>query len=130
MMLPNKCILDKLQRLQNRGLKICKGFDRRFNTGRLHSITKCPMLMSRREAHLNNFMYGRLSDPLSRDLRGLNTRAHDAPPFKVKVPKNETYKRAVDYRGAVQWNSLSVQMRPTVNLSSFNETYQTLLTCT
>ena len=27
----NKCILDKLQRLQNRGLKICKGFDRRFN---------------------------------------------------------------------------------------------------
>ena len=107
----NSGLLEKLQRLQNRGLKICKGFERRFNTNRLHSLAKCPMLKDRREIHLNNFMYYRLTDPLSRELRGLNTRAHDAPLFKVKVPRIETYKRAVEYRGAVQWNNLTVEMR-------------------
>ena len=56
----NAAGLEKLQRLQNRGLKICKGSDRRFNTARLYSLTSSPMLKSRREAHMNNFMYGRL----------------------------------------------------------------------
>ena len=63
--------LEKLQRLQNRGLKICKGFERRYNTVRLHNVTKLPMLKDRRESHLNNFMYGRLEKAASRDLRGV-----------------------------------------------------------
>ena len=111
--------LEKLQRLQNRGLKICKGYDRRFNTARLHSVTKCSMLKVRREAHLNNFMYQRLDRPEGRDDRNLCTGAHDAPLFKVKIPKLEAYKRAAKYRGAVQWNDLPVKTRLINNFASF-----------
>ena len=120
----NAAGLDKLQRLQNRGLKICKGFDRRFNTTLVHTITKCPMLKNRREAHLNNFMYGKLKCSDVRDNRKLNTRAHDAPHFTVKIPQIETYKRAVEYRGAVQWNELPVKTRSINNFAQF-KAYQT-----
>ena len=34
----------KLQRLQNKCLKICKGFNARYDTDELHYITKVPML--------------------------------------------------------------------------------------
>ena len=112
----NAAGLDKLQRLQNRGLIICKDFDRRFNTARLHTIKTCPMLKDRWEAHLNNFMYGKLNCPDVRDNRKLNTRAHDAPLFTVKNPQIETYKRAVEYGGAVQWNNLPVKTRSINNL--------------
>ena len=53
--------LDKLQRLQNRCLKICKRLDVRFETRELHMVTKVPKLEFRRKAHVNNFMHGRLA---------------------------------------------------------------------
>ena len=119
--------LEKLQRLQNRGLKICKDFDRRFNTERLHSITKCHKLKDRREAHLNIFMYGKLGCPALRDNRNIRTRAHDAPLFKVKVPKFEAYKRAVEYSGSVQWNELPVDTRLLRSVTSFKKHQITVL---
>ena len=119
--------LDKLQRLQNRGLKICKGYNRRFGTTRLHNITKMNKLHDRREAHLNNFMYGRLGKPVLRDTRGLNTRAHDAPLFVVKVPKIEGYKRSIEYKGAMKWNNLPVKQRATNNLSLLRKKQRRLL---
>ena len=109
--------LDKLQRLQNRCLKICKNLSIRFDTKELHSITKFPMLETRRRAHINNFMYKRLKKVSLVDTRDIRTRAHDAPLFKIKIPKNEAYKRSVQYAGAVQWNSLSKETR---NVESFD----------
>ena len=103
--------LDKLQRLQNRCLKICKGFDRRFNTNELHRITKCPKLSARREAHINNFMFKRAGRPDLVDNRDIRTRAHDSLLFKVKIPNNETYKRSIEYSGAVKWNALPAEER-------------------
>ena len=103
--------LDKLQRLQNRCLKICKSLNVRFNTEALHSITKMPMLKTRREAHLNNFMYGRLKHVSLLDTREIRTRAHDAPLFKVTVPRVESYKRAIKYTGSLQWNNLPADIR-------------------
>ena len=103
--------LDKLQRLQNRCLKICKGYNVRFDTGVLHSVTKVPRLQMRRNAHINNFMYGRLKVPALLDAREIRTRAHDAPLFKVKVPKVEAYKRSIEYAGSLHWNSLSSDIR-------------------
>ena len=52
--------LEKLQRLQNKCLKICKRLDVKFSTKELHRITKTSRLDDRRSAHINNFMYGRL----------------------------------------------------------------------
>ena len=48
--------LEKLQRLQNRCLKICKGYNMRFDTDALHAIIKVPLLKQRRQAHINNFI--------------------------------------------------------------------------
>ena len=103
--------LDKLQRLQNRCLKICKCLNVRFNTNALHSITKVPLLKKRREAHVNNFMHGRIGNDTLRDNREIRTRAHDAPLFKVAVPRVESYKRAVRYAGSTQWNNLPADIR-------------------
>ena len=92
---------EKLQRLQNRCLKICKRLNVRFNTKNLHNITKTSMLKDMRIAHLNNFMYNRLSRDHLLDQRDIRTRAHDAPMFLVKVPKLEAYKSSVEYTGAI-----------------------------
>ena len=113
--------LEKLQRLQNRCLKICKGFDRRFDTKNLHAITKVPMLEKRRECHINNFMYSNLGKPYLRDVRDIRTRAHDAPLFLVDVPKNESYKRSIEYAGAVKWNALPKEIRGIDNLFAFKK---------
>ena len=103
--------LEKLQRLQNKCLKICMGFNVRHGTANLHRVTKLPMLGVRRVAHVNNFMYTRLGNPSYIDNRDIRTRAHDGPLFSVKVPKIEMYKRSVKYAGAVQWNNLDPDIR-------------------
>ena len=111
--------LDKLQRLQNRCLKICKRLDRRHETKDLHVITRCPMLSDRRTAHINNFMYKRLVREHHVDDRDIRTRAHDAPLFRLEVPKLEAYKRSVKYSGASQWNSLPAEVRNIDNFKQF-----------
>ena len=85
-------ILEKLQRLQNRCLKICMKYERRFDTDILHHITKKKKLAVRRECHINNFMYGRLAKGSQIDDRDIRTRAHGAPMFKIKVPRIEIIK--------------------------------------
>ena len=119
--------LDKLQRLQNRCLKICKGLDRRFNTEELHAITKIPKLDARRKCHIHNFMYNKLSKPHLLDNRDIRTRAHDAPLFLVNIPKNETYKRSLEYTGAMAWNALPANIRSTDNVLTFKATQKKVL---
>ena len=51
--------LDKLQRLQNKCLKVCQGHDRLFSTNRSHIEARVPFLKERRRAHTLNFMYKR-----------------------------------------------------------------------
>ena len=111
--------LEKLQRLQNRCLKICMNFNARHNTKDLHVSTNTPMLKVRRECHINNFMFAKVQKGHLVDDRDIPTRAHDAPMCKVKVPKIETYKRSVEYAGAVRWNSLPVNIRNTDDLAKF-----------
>ena len=119
--------LEKLQRLQNRCLKICMGFNRRHNTVNLHTVTNSPQLKDRRAAHVNNFMYSSLGNPTYMDNRNIRTRAHDAPLFKVKIPKIEMYKRSVEYAGAERWNRLDPEMRNTVNLQLFKRKQKALM---
>ena len=115
----NRDGLDKLQRLQNRCLKICMNYNARFSTKELHVVTNTPMLAKRRECHINNFMYGQAQKGALLDNRNINTRAHDAPLFIVKVPKNETYKRSIEFAGASLWNELPVNTRNIDNVQEF-----------
>ena len=103
--------IEKLQRLQNRCLKICKGVNIRFGTKDLHSSTKVLMLRVRRGVHISNFMFGRSSREKLMDGRNISTRAHDAPLFKLKVPRVEAYKRSVEYVGSLCWNTLPSELR-------------------
>ena len=99
----NKDGLDRLQRLQNRGLKLCMGFDRRNNTDDLHRVTKCPKLEYRRAAHINNFMCNRAIKGLRVDKRDIRTRAHDATLFRIAILNVRLIKDRCD-AGAERWN--------------------------
>ena len=79
--------IDKLQRLQNRCLKICMGKDRRFGMDAVHKLANVPFLKDRRRAHVMNFMYGRKSNVHLLNRREIRTRAHDAPLFNVQGAK-------------------------------------------
>ena len=105
--------LDKLQRVQNRCLKVCTGLDRRYSTNRAHKLASVPFLKDRRAAHLLNFMFIRKSKPNMLNIREIRTRAHDAPLFDIGIPRCEAFKRSVGYFGAVAWNNLSPEVRNT-----------------
>ena len=119
--------LDKLQRLQNRCLKICKGLNIRFSTKELHRVTKVPLLARRRSAHVNNFMYNRLRRVNLVDRRQIRTRAHDAPLFKIRVPKVEAYKRSVEYAGSLSLNSLPKDLRAITTYDAFKARQETIM---
>ena len=123
----NKDGLDKLQRLQNKGLKLCMGYDRRHNTDDLHREAKCPKLESRRSAHINNFMFNRIDRSDLVDNRPIRTRAHDAPLFRVDIPKNETFKRSVAYAGSTKWNALPTEMRNIKSTAVFKNTQKRVM---
>ena len=92
--------IEKLQRLQNRCLKICTGRDRLFNTNLLHKSTNVPFLKDRRRAHVRNLLYTRLGKKELINTREIRTRAHDAVLFNVSIPRCEAYKRSVGYFGS------------------------------
>ena len=75
----NKKDIDKLQRLQNKCLRICLGKERRFDTDRAHKLANTPFLSDRREAHVCNFMYKRKGNPELLNRREIRTRC---PPFQ------------------------------------------------
>ena len=111
--------IDKLQRLQNRCLKLCMRKDRRFSTEEVHRLAKVPMLRDRREAHVLNFMYKRKSNVSLLNNREIRTRAHDAPLFEVIVPRCEAFKRSVGYSGAICWNNLAPNIRNIISYGEF-----------
>ena len=123
----NKDRLEKLQRVQNRCLKICMNLDMRHDTDELHTLAEMPKLQNRRTAHINNFMYKRLSKPNLRDTRNIRTRAHDAPLLKLNVPKVEAYKRSIEYAGSLQWNNLPKEERNINSYEAFKKRQKLLM---
>ena len=107
----NQGELDKLQRVQNRCLKICMLTNIKTDTDFVHSHTKVPKLENRRKVHLRNFMFQRKSNDQLLDTIPVNMKARDAPLFKTEFPRYEAYKRSVLYNGATEWNSLPVDVR-------------------
>ena len=123
----NKSQLSKLQRLQNRCLRICTNSARRTNTAHLHHITKCNFLEDRRDAHLLNYIYKRRDDPDYQDTRDLNTRLHDGRTLKVTRPIKDIFTHSVGYRGAVAWNLLPREMKSINTNSKFKSKQKQLL---
>ena len=118
----NTTDLSKLQRLQNRCLRVCLGQERVISTERAHKEAGVPFLSDRRKAHTLNFMYLRKDKrPELLNTREIRTRAHDAPIFNTKVPRCEAFRRSVQYAGSVMWNSLTPQERNIPSYKQFKE---------
>ena len=114
--------INKLQKLQNRCLKICMGKKRRFSTEAIHKLSNVPFLRDRRKAHLLNFMYLRKSNVHLLNNREIRTRAHDAPLFEVPVPRCEAFMRSLSYWGTTSWNNLSPDLRKINSYPEFKRT--------
>ena len=94
----NTANLMKLQRLQNQCLRICARSRDHIPTTELHCRYKVGILESRRQAHLNNYMFKQQN----------NTE---------RTCKN--IKQSTFYRGALLWNGLSAATRNIASYTSF-----------
>ena len=102
---------DKLQRLQNRGLKLCLGLNARFDTDLLHIEAKVPKLGSRRACHITNFVFHRAHDPQYIKIIDRNLRRFNAPILTEIIANNITFSRSLLFQGALHWNALPVDER-------------------
>ena len=113
-------ILSKLQRLQNRALRIVtqsKATD--ISTKDLHLSMNVTPLRLRREHHLMNFMYKGAEIPKYVDIRNLLTRVHDKKILKVLRPNLELSKNSIKFKGSVLWNSLDAGLQSASSYKSF-----------
>ena len=116
----NQVNLDKLQRLQNRGLRICLQSETRTTLYDLHKHSKLQKLEHRRVAHLRNLIFKKtLKAPELQAVPRRSTRANDGPLLVVAQPKNELFKKSVHYKGGTLWNELDGGIRNIKDLNTF-----------
>ena len=90
-----KAALCKLQKLQNKALRICLLSDPRASTTLVHQQTRTPFLGPRRIAHLRKYMYSKQTDYNLVDNRDIRTRTRNATTFKVTFPKKRNLRRTL-----------------------------------
>ena len=115
----NTANLMKLQRLQNQCLRICARSRDLIPTTELHCRYKVGILESRRQGHLNNYMFKQQNNTDLIDQLIIRTRAHDGTLFKVEYPYLEKYKQSTFYHGTLLWNDLSSATRNIASYTSF-----------
>ena len=110
--------LDKLQSLQNRGLRICINDNLYRSTDILHQHCKIPNLTDRRTYNLRKYMFKQKGNAELVVQREIRTRRHDAVIYETCRPNLEKYKKGTIYRGVLEWNNLDVITR---NMDTFDE---------
>ena len=107
-MFSSKNDLDKLERLQERCINICTRTYGKDNINKFRTTYKLPTLERRRTCHLNNFMFKRNEniEIIDNNDDMVVTRSMSSKKFIVNKPNIETYKRSINYSGAVCWNKL------------------------
>ena len=109
----------KLQKLQNRALRICLALEGRSNVNEMHNRCNINKLEHRRSAHLLNFVYNRTKDPGYISLGGRELRRYDAPVLNELKSNNKNFERSVVFQGAKTWNALDYQTRNTMTSFEF-----------
>ena len=107
----------KLQRLQNRALRVCIRAAPRTSTNALHVLAQVPLLEHRRLSHLRNYMYKRKENPDYVVNAQLPTRNFDAVMLKTIKANYALVERSIFCKGSWEWNSLDTNQRsiPTYN---------------
>ena len=116
-----KCLLTKLQTVQNKCLKLAHYLPPRTPTADLNEHCKTSTLVSRRRRNLLTFAYRKVAAGLQLDIGRRATRAYDGPVLKVPKFKKKQPQRAVEYRCAVEWNMLPTEVRNIQMLEAFNK---------
>ena len=110
--------LDKLQKLQNRGLRICTNGGQNYTTDQLHQHCKVSDVPTRIIYDLRKYMYKQKDNKELVVQREIRTRRHDAVIYETCRPKLEKYKKGAIYRGVLEWNDLDTKTR---NIETFCE---------
>ena len=106
----NKQQLTKIQRLQNRALRLVfKG--KIMSVAEMHERANVEYLEERRENHLLSLMYNRAKDDNYIDNTTRKTRMADAVVLKVPKARTNKLKKAPIYKGSVLWNNLPPRIR-------------------
>ena len=104
----------KLQVIQNNGLKIALNRSRLYNTVDLHIEARLLPCKYRRLLMLQKNTFSQLNDnlpPIHINDIPVPTRAHDAIILYVPRPNSELFKKSNCYNGPVLWNTLPVYIR-------------------
>ena len=117
----NHKTIDKLQKLQNRALRICLVLDGRSNVDGMHNTCNINKLWQRREVHLLNFVYKRAHDCNYVQEGNRDLRQFDAPILKEIKSNNRSFEKSVLYQGALLWNRQPVENRNTAIHKAFKK---------
>ena len=108
MCLNNKQDTDKLQKLQNRALRMCFNIQnpRDIRIQRLHEMAKCDMLHKRRMLQLLGILYDNIQDYLPDRTVAHNTRLAGKRNLEINRANTELYAKSPYCIGGTFWNNL------------------------
>ena len=122
---------DRLQTLQNRGLRIACNANKGTDKDVLHETCKLQRLKVRRDLHLLSFMYTLRDNPSCRKPTlkyNIKTRASSKCNFFLRKPNTEKYKRCASYLGPKKWNALPAGVQNAGNKIIFKNSTSRLFT--
>lgn len=119
----------KLQRLQNKGMRICLRSRGHTSTASLHQ--DCKMLTVRNKIKLKMLkcMNRRINRPNCRDraIGQRSTRSHDAPLFNEYFPLNSKFQKSLCGLGYLLWNRLEAEVRSIQDYHIFGARLKTIV---
>ena len=115
----NHKTIDKLQKLQNRALRVCLALDGRSNVNDLHNTCNINELTHRRHTHLLNFAYHRAQDAHFLKDGNRELRRYDAPVLKELHSHNKSFERSLLFQTAKNWNALPALDRNIGTITEF-----------
>ena len=129
-MFSNENLLNKMDRLHLRGLKISKKITTSINDDELLNSCNISNLKNRRIVHLRNFMFNRKHLCQSNDDRDehICTRSKAGPTYSIEKPNCEAFRRNVCYSGCIEWNNLNSNVRNLDNIFEFKKIQKKWLT--
>ena len=110
--------LSRLQKLQNRALRICLDVHHYLPTILLHQQAEIPNLCTRRSCNIKKYMFRQKNNMDLVKIPTVNTRRNDAIIFKTVRPNLEKFKNNPLYTGALIRNTLPTDVRNIENYTS------------
>ena len=115
----NEAVITKLQRLQNRGLRVVLKRNCYASVNLLHVDAKILPLKYRQKLSVIKLMFNMKSNLEMRDVRPFSTRLHDHVSYKISFPNTERFKRSIAYVGPTFWNELPPYLKSIEDRDSF-----------